>query len=396
MLNTGSVKYSFKNYMILPTYIVCVLFTLNANARTLQCYLDDVKDAVSFSTAMEAMKDLRCQNNELVANFSAGHRYLRTAARADLNERKGYEWEGDKHLTSILESCRKIGRDHTLAIMLYTENKMNLFREVNKLCHGIGDKTKSPPADLEQIAPYVQLTVNALEKLPECGYDVLFRGDGKPTGETKHYLEQQNVSSIYYAGVQYTVGKTANKFTSTSVNLKVAVAYMTKPVNTLRIYLGFGAHAKDISGISVYPGEKECLISPLQSTNSDNNKNIDLSNVTTGEYAKIDGIKFVTSPGDFYWSKRNCKTREDFATAVQQGKSLADAVKIFKHDIRMFHNVTYDEIRARLRSGSIEERLAELNTKCQSDTSSIISDTSSNSDISLRSADHLCSPDYRR
>merc|ERR1711964_412986 len=97
--------------------------------------------------------------------------------------------------------------------------------------------------------------------------------------------------------------------------------------------------------------------------------------------------------------KRNCKIREDLATAVQQGKSLADALDTFQRDIRMFHStgkVIADKIRARLRSGSIEERLAELNTKCQSDTSSIISDTSSNSDISLRSADHLCSPDYRR
>jgi len=132
-LHRGSAKCSSKNYLILPVYIICALLTLNVNARTLQSYLSDVKENINFSSAMKAMEDFKIpvevktaagkwvKTGEMkpVADFSAGHRYLRVAAEgtpqdavkmmkadlADLEKRGCYAWEGVKHIKSILDFC---------------------------------------------------------------------------------------------------------------------------------------------------------------------------------------------------------------------------------------------------------------------------------------------------
>merc|ERR1711964_145769 len=107
---------------------------------------------------------------------------------------------------------------------------------------------------------------------------------------------------------------------------------------TLVIYLGFGAHAKDISGLSLYPGEKECMISPLQptvfqengegkTTKGNNGKwTIDLSDVNKfkNEYKKLNGICFVTDPSYFSWNLNNSNVHKTLKSAVQRGESLTE------------------------------------------------------------------------
>merc|ERR1711964_633927 len=93
-------------------------------------------------------------------------------------------------------------------------------------------------------------------------------------------------------------------------------------------------------------GEKGCLISPVQptffeengegkTTEGNNGKwTIDLSEVTTGDCKKLDGICFVRSAGDFKWTEHNRAVRDAFESAVRlENKPLAEAVKTFQDDI---------------------------------------------------------------
>merc|ERR1711964_328815 len=103
--------------------------------------------------------------------------------------------------------------------------------------------------------------------------------------------------------------------------------------NTLIIFLGFGAYAKDISGLSLYPAEAECLISPVQRTDYDEKMDINLTKVTTGEYyAKIDGIKFVTSPDYFTQTCTSCegKRKKGIDFCLDPDEALANGIRCLK------------------------------------------------------------------
>jgi len=223
-----------------------------------------------------------------------------------------------------------------------------------------------------------------LRVLPECGYDILFRGLDQP---------MKNV----------TLESTAKQFTSTSDSVTPAVDYMTKDVNTLIIYLGFGKHAKDISRHSLYPGETECLISPLQPIRFCKTKSIDLSGVDVDEYKKLDGICFVTDPVYFSWNRNNSNAHENFKTAVLEGAFFTKAVKSFESSVKMEEpkrnppkaafGRTFQEmsrcgdVKARLEHMDRMYRLMKSKTPTsysQSDTSSITSDAPSEaSDLSI-------------
>jgi len=203
--------------------------------------------------------------------------------------------------------------------MLYTENQMDLFWKVNGLCRDntpVDDPSNDRPAELKQIAPYVQLAVDALKKLPSCDNDVLFRGLNCPP----KYLKFQG---------------TAKQFTSTSCELRGC--YMkNNPDNVLVIYLGFGSVAKDISAISLYPSESECLISPLEKTIHDIEGepeagklgifDIDLSDVDYNWDKDIYRICFIRAPG----FEMNKQAHSSFEAAVVGGQPLEEAVEIFK------------------------------------------------------------------
>jgi len=196
---------------------------------------------------------------------------------------------------------------------------MDLFWKVNGLCRDntpVDDPSNDRPAELKQIAPYVQLAVDALKKLPSCDNDVLFRGLNCPP----KYLKFQG---------------TAKQFTSTSCELRGC--YMkNNPDNVLVIYLGFGSVAKDISAISLYPSESECLISPLEKTIHDIEGepeagklgifDIDLSDVDYNWDKDIYRICFIRAPG----FEMNKQAHSSFEAAVVGGQPLEEAVEIFK------------------------------------------------------------------
>merc|ERR1711964_549983 len=117
-----------------------------------------------------------------------------------------------------------ITTDETLALMLYTENKMDLYGDLNWLCRA--GKYRNTGTDDEKkfrkLAPYLKLAIKALEKLPTCGHDILFRGLVCPFKFVKFE-------------------DTAMQFTSTSRELKGCYMKHGANVNTLVIYLGFGS-----------------------------------------------------------------------------------------------------------------------------------------------------------
>merc|ERR1711964_255348 len=165
---------------------------------------------------------------------------------------------------------------------------------------------------------------------------------------------------------------TAMQFTSTSRELEGCYMNYGANANTLVIYLGFGSFAKDISAISLYPSESECLISPLQETIPDPERDIDLSGVNAGDYVEIDGICFIRAPL-YFSTDHNIKVHAAFRSAVLSGEPLARAVRKLTNHIKMNSTgkIVGEKILARLR-----KRRQEIE-EAQSDTSSTISTSES-------------------